>query len=463
MKRTYEDREALQAYFHQMAGFSRLTAAEEQAAATRLTATSRRLRICLLSSDFMLEKVAHLLERLQRRELRLDYTMGFSTNNFQERGRVANCLPTVLEEVRRVLDANRRDFANVVRKSLPLEQRRQTWRCMSLRRRYVAVPIDRIGVRTRHLQRWQRQLEALSAEIQQRRREIDALGQVGAEGKAGDARHQLRALMCRTRHSAPTLRRHVERCQRLERDYESARHLLVSSNLRLVVAIANRFRGQGVSFLDLIQEGNAGLLHAVDRWSPDGGKFTTYATWFVRQAVRDAVTGQSRAIRLPECEWSRLRRVQAALRGLAQADGRRPEIALIAEKAGISTEQAERVLRVHGTPLSLDCPLNGQAESLLGEFLVDHRPVPLAVELARGHLKSQLWEALMEVSERQRTVLSLRYGLLDGCQRTLDEVGRLLSLTREGVRQAEIRAIACLRRSPGSGVLQDFADAPALV
>lgn len=462
MKRSYEDREALQAYLSQMARFPRLTADEERAAADRLTTANRHLRTCLLSCDFTLDKVACLFERLERRELRPDYTLGFSTNDSIERRRVAKLLPIVLGEIRRAVRENRREFATAMKSSVPHDQRISAWRQMPASRRRAIAGVHAVGVRTRHLQHWQRQLETLALEMQWLCRKLQCLREVGDEDKAREARCALRALMRRTLQSPSTIRRHVERCQRLEREYEQARHRLVSSNLRLVVAIAHRYRGRGVSFLDLIQEGNAALLHAVNRWSPRGGKFTSYATWWVRQAMRDAVEVQPRAIRLPERECLRLRRMHGAIRRLAQPNGHRPDIAVIAEKAGISVEQAERAQRLPNHPLSLDWPVHRMAEALMAEFLIDHRQSPLAAELASRQLKAQLLGVVTRLNERQRTVLTLRYGLLDGCQRTLDEVGKLLSLTREGVRQVELKALDYLRRSPGSQGLRDFCDGPAV-
>jgi RNA polymerase primary sigma factor len=228
--------------------------------------------------------------------------------------------------------------------------------------------------------------------------------------------------------------------------------------LRLVVSIAKRYRHRGVGFLDLIQEGNAGLLQAVDRWEPRGGKFATYATWWARQAVKEAVHVQSRTIRLPEQVVDRLRRIQGATRSLVHQHGFRPNVEAIASKAGMSTEQAERMLQIYREPFSLDQPFDEESKAAMGDFLVDHRRSGPAEDLTRQQLKARLADVLTDLNERQRTVISLRYGLLDGSQRTLDEVGRLLSLTREGVRQIELRAVERLRHPTRSRLLRGFLD-----
>lgn len=457
MKRNDEDREALQTYLDEMAKIPRLTADEERKAAHRLMTTSRRLRLCLLSCDFVLDKAARLFERLERRELRLDYTIGFPTNDSTKRQRIVESMPIVLSEIRCALQENRSRFALAMKRSLPLDERLRLWRGMPACRRRAIDGVNQIGFRTRRLQRWQRQLETLGSQMQWLGRKVNCLSAVGDYDKLRDARCGLHALMRRTSHSPSTIRKHIKRCQRLEREYDAARHRLVSGNLRLVVATAHQHRGRGVSFLDLIQEGNSGLLQAVDRWSPEGGKFSSYAIWWIRQAIKDAVDVQPRMIRLPEREGIRLRRILGAARQLAQTDGHWPDIAVIAARAGFSVKQTERTLRFYNNPLSLDRPLCWAAETVGGELLADHRQDPRAVEMAHQQLKVQLLHVLTRLNDRQRTVISLRFGLVDGCQRTLEEVGKLMSLTREGVRQIELRAIERLRRPTCSRALRDFA------
>ncbi|HVA47281.1 MAG TPA: sigma-70 family RNA polymerase sigma factor [Pirellulales bacterium] len=463
MRSTYENNDSLQAYLDQMGRFPRLTAAEESAAADRLVDARRRLRTCLLSSDFVLEKAARLLERLQQRELRLDHTIGFSTNDAAERQRVTALLPTVVERLRTVLRDNRRDFAQLMRRGLPVEERRAAWRRMAARRRTVGSAVDQIGIRTRHLQRWEQQLESLAMEVESLRRRVTPVQTSGPDAVTPDARtkeerRRLHALLRETGQLPATLGRQIESCRRHEREYEEIKQHIVSSNLRLVVALAKRYRRRGVGFLDLIQEGNASLLQAVDRWDPKRGKFATYATWWARQAMKQAVRLQPRTIRLPEQVVERLRRIQGAARSLVQQHGFHPDVETLASKAGMSTEQAERMLRVHREPFSLDQPFDENSEAAMGELIVDPRASAFAEDFSREQLKSRLADVLTELNERQRTVISLRFGLLDGSQRTLDEVGKLMSLTREGVRQIELRAVERLRHPTRSRLLRGFLD-----
>lgn len=460
MRAPADNNEALRTYFEQMARYPRLTAEQEAEAAKQLMRTRRKLRACTLASDFVLRKAARLLERLQQRKLRLDHTIGFSSSDTEKRRHVLALLPAVLDRLRLTLRDNRGDFVQVMKTSLSLDERRAAWRRIVRRRRRAAAAVNRIGVRTRHLQRWQRQFATLVAQMQQLRRPLENHRHNGSADVLATARRRLRDLMRQAIYSPATARRHLECCRRSEQKYEDAKHFLVSSNLRLVVALAKRYRNRGVSFLDLIQEGNAGLLQAVDRWEPTGSKFATYATWWARQAIKEAVHIQPRTIRLPEQVVERLRRIQGAKRSLVQQHGFRPHVEAIADKAGMSAEQAERMLRLHREPFSLDQPFDAwsDSEGAIGEMIADHRQSAFDDDFSRAQLKARLADVLTELNERQRTVLSLRFGLLDGSQRTLDEVGKLLSLTREGVRQIELKAVERLRHPTRSRLLKGFLD-----
>lgn len=458
MRTVHENNEALRAYLAQMARHPRLTAEQENEAAERLMASRQKLRNCLLTSDFVLRKVGRLLRRLEQRKLRLDHTMGFSSNDPVERRRVEKLLPEVLNQIRCTLRDNRGDFEQVLHRNHSHEARRAAWRRIVVRRRRATAAVNEIGVRTRHLQRWQRQFEDLVARMQQQRRQAVVARHSDSPEQARLARRRLWMLVRQAGHTPATARRHLECCRQSERQYEDAKHFLVSSNLRLVVALAKRYRHRGVSFLDLIQEGNSGLVHAVDRWEPTGSKFSTYATWWVRQAIKEAVHIQPRTIRLPEQVVDRLRRIQGATRSLLQQHGFHPDLEAIAQKAGMSPEQTEKMLRIHHEPFSLDQPFDGHSEGAIGEMIVDYRRQGFEDDVTREQLKSRLADVLTELNERQRAVISLRFGLLDGSQRTLDEVGKLLSLTREGVRQIELRAVERLRHPTRSRLLRGFLD-----
>ncbi|HJT30895.1 MAG TPA: RNA polymerase sigma factor RpoD/SigA [Pirellulales bacterium] len=458
MKFSRDQSETIQTYLSQLARFPRPTAAEESAAAEALMRSRRRLSRCILQSDFVLRRVAKLLRRLRRRQGRLDHTIGFATTDTAERSRITKLLPIVLREVSAVERSNRQDFKFVVSRHSTREQRQAARRRMGERRRAAAAAVARLRLRTRQLQHWQRQFAEVAARVERLADERRRLRVRGAFDEARSVARELCPLKWLTLERPQALGRHLARCRRHESEYERAKQYLVSRNLRLVVAVAKRYRNRGVSFLDLIQEGSAGLLHAVDRWDPRKGKLGTYATWWVRQAVKEAVHTQGRMIRLPDRIVQHWRRMQGAVRTLVERHGVRPDVEMVAELAGLSPEQADHVLRIHREPLSLDRPLDADDGAAVGELLQDPRPHTALQTLSHGQLKQRLADVLTELNDRQRTVISLRYGLLDGQQRTLDEVGRLLSITKEGVRQIESRAVDRLRHPAHSRRLRGFLD-----
>lgn len=454
MQYAQENNEAIQLYLREMGRIPRLSPTEESAAANELAAARRCLRHHLLMSDYMQAKVAAVLRRLVRRQRRSDGTVG-NRNLDADQARMRRLVARVLKRLRDSLRSNRHDLRSVMRPGAP---RRELWSSILARRRRIASAINQLGIRTWQLQRWQRQVATIEAEMRRLANCAAALRDAPeSDERAQDSRRKLRQLMRRMGESPTMLNRRLARARNCQRRYEAAKQRLVAGNLRLAVWAAKRARHRNVSFLDLIQEGNAGLLQAADRWDPDKGKFGTYAIWWVRQAIQRSITAHH-GIRLPERVVRNARRVEGAARALVHQNQGRPDLPAIARLAGVSEEQAEQMLRMHRRPLSLDQPLGPMGESSAAELLQDpSRQAPLE-EMSRGHLKQRLADVLTELNDRQRTVISLRFGLLDGCQRTLDEVGKLLSLSRERVRQIEAVAVERLRHPTRSHRLRGFLD-----
>jgi len=242
-------------------------------------------------------------------------------------------------------------------------------------------------------------------------------------------------------------------------DGNSARAHLIQANLRLVVSVAKKYVGRGLSFLDLIQEGNIGLMKATDKFDYHRGyKFSTYATWWIRQAITRAISDQSRTIRLPVHVGETINRVKKTSHRLQQILEREPTQVEIARAMAVTDDKVRQVLDVARHPVSLEAPVGSEGDAFLGDFIEDES-MPAPLELASQQLlKAQIGDALDKLTERERRIIVLRYGLDDGRFRTLEEVGRDFGITRERIRQIEAKALRKLRHPSSSTQLQGYLD-----
>ena len=448
-------------YLMQMGEIPLLTRQEEVSAAKRIELTRTDYRQWMLASDFMLQGATKLLEQVRDSKLRLDRTIEVSVTNASEKIAIMRRIGPNIKTLRHLLLRNHADYFTAINKSVPMNERRQAWKRLVCRRNKAVRLIEEMNLRTNRLEPIFQKLNTIQDQMVVLRDRIVAAQATGfSDGMPiAKLRAELFYLMRITFETPKTLARRCQRVKTHRVQYDAAKRDLSAGNLRLVVSIAKKYRNRGLSFLDLIQEGNTGLMRAVDKFEYERGfKFSTYATWWIRQAITRAIADQSRTIRVPVHMIDTMSKVRQVTRDLIQELGREPSVEETAERAGLSLDDARVVLKMARQPLSLDQPVGDHEDSFFGEFLEDYRDDDPLYETNQATLKQQIHEAMQTLNYREREILKLRYGLADGYAYTLEEVGKIFQVTRERVRQIESKAVKKLQHPQRSKSLTSFID-----
>lgn len=445
-------------YLSQMAEIPLLDREEEIALAKKIELTRKRFRRNLLRSFYALEATVKILERVERGELPFDRTIKVSLTENLTKEQVQSRMPTNLKTLRRLMEQQKSDFKQLTSSSLSVDER-ATLRQRYLRRRdKMLVLVEELSLRMRRIQPLIKDLEGFSDRIDEVRAQLRELREQNAPSdKIASIRAELRQLLLNVVESPTSLRNRVAQLRKQYRTFENVKRELSSGNLRLVVSIAKKYRNRGLSFLDLIQEGNTGLMRAVDKYEYRRGfKFSTYATWWIRQAITRAIADQARTIRIPVHMIDVLTKLRNTAKALEQDMGRQPSIEEIALAADVPLEETERVLDIGRHPVSLDRPIGDGEDCSFGEFVEDQHTESPHKLANNGLLRDQIEELLKTLTYREREIIRLRYGLADGYSYTLEEVGRIFKVTRERVRQIEAKAVGKLQNPVRSGMLSSF-------
>jgi RNA polymerase primary sigma factor len=445
-------------YLSQMAEIPLLSREEEISLAKKIEVTRKRFRRSVVGCNIGMRATVKTLTKVHKGILPFDRTVKVSLTERLTKQQILGRMPYHLKTLAALNDANKQDFARLINKRTSPEDRAAARKRFIRRRRKSLTLVEELSLRTRRVQAMMRQMEEISKRmdhIQDRLRRL--IPNPATADQRANFRRELRDLMVLAQESPRGLRQRCEKMKAQYHDYEVVKRQLSGGNLRLVVSVAKKYRNRGLSFLDLIQEGNTGLMRAVDKYEYRRGyKFSTYATWWIRQAITRAIADQARTIRIPVHMIDVLSKLKNTAKRLLQELGREPTTEETASAADLTIEETRRVLNMGRHPVSLDRPVGESEDGCFGEFIEDSGVAGPDKAAANEMLREKIEGLLKTLTYREREIIRLRYGLGDGYTYTLEEVGRIFKVTRERVRQIEAKAVRKLQHPVRSQQLEGF-------
>jgi RNA polymerase primary sigma factor len=446
-------------YLTQMGEIPLLTRKQEIDLAKKIEMTRMHFRRRVLESDYCIDQAADILIQVHEGDLPFDRTMKISTAENLSKESITARMPANLASLEQIIKRDTNDWASTRNAQTSDSARRVAIRRLFHRRRRAAKLLEELSLRTSRIQPLMNKLEHLAKKMTELETTLAGPTDKIPPEDLDVMRDELSGMEDLVLEQPDLLRKRVKAIKKVFDDYEQAKRELSGGNLRLVVSIAKKYRNRGLSFLDIIQEGNTGLMRAVDKYEYRRGyKFSTYATWWIRQAITRAIADHARTIRIPVHMIETMSRLRNISKKLIQALGREPTIEEIAQEAQMSVSEARRVLKISRHPISLDRPIGESEDSYFGDFIEDDMAQSPIDTAGTEMLKDRIEEVLKTLTYREREIIKLRYGIGDGYTYTLEEVGRIFKVTRERVRQVEAKAIRKLQHPVRARKLEGFLD-----
>ncbi|MDD5040887.1 MAG: sigma-70 family RNA polymerase sigma factor [Candidatus Peribacteraceae bacterium] len=460
-------------YLAQMGEFPLLTREQEIALAKRVERAKKHMRREMLLSSFIQQSACRTLQGVLDGK-RIDKAIDLPSTDTGAKTRSRRIIPIHLETLQKILSAQQQNCDVALHPQGDPEKQIEAWRHLGQRRLHAAKLLEECAIRQNHLdvpfcklKTHSERVDTLLPMLQDLEGRIGALRRSRSPEKqetAEQLQRQHKELLLEKRRilsfvleTPMSLRNRVARITHWRQEHDAAKQELTKKNLRLVVCIAKRYRNRGLSFLDLIQEGNTGLMRAIDKFQWQRGfKFSTYATWWIRQAITRAIADQGRTIRVPVHMLETMGKVRNGSRKLLQELGHEPTIEETTEHTGLSENETAHVLRMSRVPGSLDYPCGPDGNGAYADFLDDQHTEDAGQLVDNEALRERIHQVLQSLTYREREAIRLRYGLSDGYGLTLEEVGKIFNVTRERVRQIEAKAVRKLQEPWNSKELAGF-------